>query len=292
MWDRDQLSALAAIADTGTFEAAARRLAISPSAVSQRIRGLERAAGAVLVQRTRPCRPTEAGEPLVRLARQFEALEAEVAGAVHGGDGVTVSVAVNADSMSTWFVAAMAAASATGGLRFTVHVDDENRTAALLREGTVMAAVTTTANPVQGCRSTRLGSLRYRAVAAAGLADAWDDPLVAFASVPRIDYDESDLLPRRLVRPIARVKPDGPAHVVPSSHGYLAAIEAGLGWSAVPESIALSGIARGALVDVAPGHHLDVPLFWQQWRIETAALRTLTAAVTTAATDHLVAAKR
>ena len=46
----DQLATLEAIAETGTFEAAAARLGISPSAASQRIRALESALGRILIQ--------------------------------------------------------------------------------------------------------------------------------------------------------------------------------------------------------------------------------------------------
>ena len=51
-----------AVADTGAFEAAARRLAVSTSAVSQRIRALESALGRVLVRRGSPSTPTPDGE--------------------------------------------------------------------------------------------------------------------------------------------------------------------------------------------------------------------------------------
>ena len=55
-----QLDALVAIADAGSFEAAARALHVTPSAVSQRIRALEAAVGQVLVSRGTPCRPSTA----------------------------------------------------------------------------------------------------------------------------------------------------------------------------------------------------------------------------------------
>ena len=70
----DQLSALAAVVHEGSFDAAAQRLHVTPSAVSQRIKALEQQVGRVLVLRTRPCRPTEDGEVLVRLAGQVELL--------------------------------------------------------------------------------------------------------------------------------------------------------------------------------------------------------------------------
>ncbi|MFC6343623.1 LysR family transcriptional regulator, partial [Nocardioides hankookensis] len=73
-----QLDALVAIADHGTFEAAARHLHVTASAISQRIRALESDVGQVVVRRTTPCTPTRAGEELIRLARQTRLLHDEV----------------------------------------------------------------------------------------------------------------------------------------------------------------------------------------------------------------------
>src|SRR5690349_5479369 len=98
-----QLAALLAIADHGTFEAAARHLHVTPSAVSQRIRALESEVGQVVVRRATPCVPTPAGEVLVRLARQTRLLHDEVRDALaHGHLGtVDLPVVVNADSLAT-----------------------------------------------------------------------------------------------------------------------------------------------------------------------------------------------
>ena len=97
-WDLGQLRALAAAADLGTFDAAARALHVTPSAVSQRIKTLEQTAGAVLLRRDRPVRPTAAGEPLVRLARQLDALTADATRHLTGEAAVPqVSLAVNGE---------------------------------------------------------------------------------------------------------------------------------------------------------------------------------------------------
>ena len=80
-------TALVAIADLGTFEAAARHLHVTPSAISQRIRALEAAAGQVLVRRSTPCEPTAAGERLLAVARQTQLLLAEVADALPPAEG-------------------------------------------------------------------------------------------------------------------------------------------------------------------------------------------------------------
>ena len=52
-----QLAAFAAVLEEGSFEAAARRLCVTPSAVSQRIKALEDRLGQVLLVRQPPCRP-------------------------------------------------------------------------------------------------------------------------------------------------------------------------------------------------------------------------------------------
>src|SRR5687767_1272094 len=105
----EHLATLLAIVDTGTFDAAARRLHVTPSAVSQRVKALEAEVGQVVVVRSTPCRATAAGEVLVRLARQQALLESEALAGLTAaaGERVDLPIAVNADSMSTWFGAVL-----------------------------------------------------------------------------------------------------------------------------------------------------------------------------------------
>src|SRR3954469_12437599 len=117
------VEALVAIADHGTFDAAARELHVTPSAVSQRVRALEREVGRVVVRRGTPCVPTEAGTALVRLGRQTRLLDDEARAALdeHGGR-VEVSVAVNADSLATWFRDVLAEVATLPGLTTRLRV--------------------------------------------------------------------------------------------------------------------------------------------------------------------------
>jgi LysR family transcriptional regulator (chromosome initiation inhibitor) len=61
-----------------------------------------------LVIREKPCTATAAGVPLLRLAAQTALLEAEALAEMGGVEGVAarIALAVNADSMSTWFTGA------------------------------------------------------------------------------------------------------------------------------------------------------------------------------------------
>src|SRR5690606_24515088 len=90
-----------------------------------------------------------------------------------GGTGASVPVpfVVNADSIETLVLPALA--RITPGLCFEIHREDQEHSTNLLRNGTVMAAVTSEAAPVQGCTVTRLGVMRYRPMASAEFARRW-----------------------------------------------------------------------------------------------------------------------
>ncbi len=266
----DQLRALRASVDAGTLDGAARLLGLTPSAVSQRLRALETATGRVLLVRSRPVRVTPSGEAVLRLARQVEALVADTAAELGGGAVPVVPVAVNADSLATWFLPAVAPLA--GEIAFDLHRADESRTADLLRDGTVMAAVTVDATPVAGCRVTPLGVLRYRVLATPAFAQRWFPggweraPVVVF---DRTDDLQDAHLRRRGVDPAAP-----PRHHVPSSADFVDAVRLGMGWGMVPDVQRPPG-----LVDLDPDGAADVTLHWQQWRLRSAALDRVAAVV-------------
>ena len=129
---------------TDALEAAARALHVTPSAISQRLRALEVATGRILLVRTKPVQVTESGRTVLRLARQVDLLTADVASELGGDDSPgnvpTLPIAVNADSMATWVLPALAPLA--GDICFDLYREDQEHTSALLRAGTVMAAVT------------------------------------------------------------------------------------------------------------------------------------------------------
>jgi LysR family transcriptional regulator (chromosome initiation inhibitor) len=236
----------------------------------------------VLVRRTKPCEATEAGQALVRLAGQIALLEREALAAARGvpGDGgrTRISVVVNADSLHTWFLPALAALPPE--LSVELHQDDQDHTAELLRAGTAMAAVTAQHVAVQGCRVERLGAMRYLAVAAPGhFAD--------FASTPMLAFNRKDRVQHRFLEALGKGDLEPPIHYIPAASAFVEAIRLGLGWGMMPERTAREDFAAGRGVDLAPGRHLDVPLYWQYWRMESTVLTALTTAVKAVAAGAL-----
>ncbi|HEX3977711.1 MAG TPA: LysR family transcriptional regulator ArgP [Solirubrobacteraceae bacterium] len=280
--DQGQLEALLAAVTEGTFDAAARTLHVTPSAVSQRIKGLETRVGRVLVTRSKPVVATPSGAVLLRAARQMQALSADVLaqlGDQASGDTVTVPLAVNADSLATWFVQALAGAGP--GLTFDLRRADQTRTAELLRDGTVMAAVTASAQAVSGCTVHRLGQMRYRPRASAGFAGHWFADGVtaqALSAAPVVLFDREDPLQDQYLRRRSRRRISPPRCYVPGSGAFVEAVRRGLGWGMVPD-LQASGEDPAPLVEFDSRGAIDVPLYWQQWRRTSGALERVSAAV-------------
>jgi LysR family transcriptional regulator (chromosome initiation inhibitor) len=289
MFDRAQLHALAAVLRAGSFEGAARALSLTQSAVSQRIRALEERAGAVLVIRGHPCRATAAGTRLARHAEEVALLERAAAAEIGAPAGpATVRIAVNADSLATWVLPALASVE---GLLFDLVIDDQDHSEALLRDGEVTAAITSRAVPVQGCDAMPLGRLRFVATASPAFAARWfsQGPTAeALSRAPALMFNEKDRLQADWAAAAAGRPVPIPVHRLASSHGFVMAARLGLGWCMIPEPLARADLAAGALVALDARRTLDVSLHWQVTRIAKGALEPLTRAVRQAARNVLL----
>jgi len=271
----DLAETLAAIVDEGTLDAAARRLHLTPSAVSQRLKALERQLGRVLLVRAKPARPTEAGRAVIRLARQVALLQHDALVELGAGDEVnariSVPLAVNADSLATWFLGPLARLSRSRPVVFDLHRDDQDFTAGLLESGAVMGAVTSRARPVAGCRAVPLGVMRYEAVATPEFVAEWlpSGPTPeALAMAPVVDFDRRDDLQTEWLIGHGAGSSAPPRHFVPASSDFARAIGVGLGWGLLPRFQSARALDGGDLVRLG-GQPVDVPLHWQQWNLHS-----------------------
>ncbi|MBK3562820.1 LysR family transcriptional regulator ArgP [Streptomyces sp. MBT62] len=290
----DQVRTLLAVVDEGTFDAAATALHVTPSAVSQRVKALEQRTGRVLLLRTKPVRTTESGEVVVRFARQLARLERDARaelGMSGAGEPTRVSIAVNADSLATWFLGALTRVPRDVPVSFELRREDEDHTAALLREGLVMAAVTSSPDAVPGCSVRALGRMRYLPVASPEFREIWlAGPLRdALPEAPVVTFDRLDDFQDTFVWRLRGGQGGASAvrHLVPTSEGFVAAVAAGLGWGMVPEMQAAALLDAGRLVNFAPERPVDVPLYWQQWKLDSPALAAVATAVTETAAEIL-----
>jgi LysR family transcriptional regulator (chromosome initiation inhibitor) len=282
----DLARTLATVVATGSLEAAAEQLHGTPSAVSQRVKALETRLGRVLLVRSKPARPTPSGEAVVRLARQVASLEQDALAELGLGEdaAATVPLAVNADSLATWFLPALAPLAGRG-ITFELHRDDQDHTAALLEAGTVTAAVTSRDHPVSGCRVRTLGVMRYLPVASPGFAARWFPAGVRpdeLARAPLVDFDRKDRIQSDYLVAAGAGGSQPPRHLVPASSDFATAVLLGFGWALVPEPQAAAPLADGRLVGLG-GQPVDVVLYWQAWNLRSPLLLQIEDAVVGAA---------
>ncbi|MEP2783745.1 MAG: LysR family transcriptional regulator ArgP [Pseudoruegeria sp.] len=286
------LLALAAVERAGSFDGAAAALGITPSAVSQRIKHLEERVGAVLIQRGQPCVATDTGRKLCRHAEQVALLERgltkDLGEAMSPDTAAIVRIAVNADSVATWFLDAL---KDQGDLLFDIVIDDQDHSADLLRRGEVVAAISSSSTAVQGCDVTPLGALRYIATANPDYRDRWfrdGVTLSALRKAPAMTYNMQDGLQQQWIRQEIGQGASLPSHYLPSTQAFVLGAYLGIGWGMNPEILVRDHMARGALVGLGKIPHLDIPLYWQCNRLVSGPLRDISKAIRQAAKRGLV----
>lgn len=279
------LETLLAIVEEGSFEVAASVLGISPSAVSQRIKALEASTGRVLVRRANPVGATEAGEILVQAARRMALVQAETDARLSQRLArVPLSVAINSDSLATWFTQVLSDTAQRGDVALRIRIEDEARTLAMLRRGDVLGAVTREHSPVSGCDSTFLGTMRYFAVAAPHIAEGFHSGRFTWETMPLVGYGPNDqvlddaMRERFIDSHVVRAR----VSQIPSSEGYLEAVRVGLGWGLLPQAQAQPLVESKELL-LLDDRQLDIDLYWQRWRLESEVLSDLTRSVINAA---------
>lgn len=298
MLDARQLEALAAVVEQGSFAAAARHLNVTLAAVSLRIKALEEHLGQRLLVRGKTLRATPAGQSLLTHIRQVQSMEQDVLrdlqrGVTGGKDWQTLTVAINADSMASWFLPGVASLLAQHRLLLDITIDDQDHTHDALKSGDVLGCVTALAQAMRGCVAEPLGVMRYRCVATPALREAMlvdgQVSIHRLLQVPAVIFNRKDgLQDAFLAQQFGLKQANYPRHFVPSVDGFEMAIALGLGWGMVPElHFTPTHPTLAALVDVVPETAVDVVLYWQHWTRESLSAQRLTTAVKTTASTRL-----
>lgn len=305
MLDARQLDALAAVIEHGSFGEAAKALSLTLAAVSLRIKSLEGELGQRLLVRGKQVRATPAGQALLGYVRQLRLMESDLLAGLQGGGKAgrlqSLSVAVNADSLSSWFLPGVAPVLQGHGLLLDVVVDDQDHTHDALKSGDVTGCVTTLAQAMRGCVAEPLGVMRYRCMASPALLAQWNEPAAGgkaagpnrlahrLLASPAVIFNRKDALQDTFLAQHFKLKGAlYPRHFVPAVDAFELALELGMGWGMVPDILLAARAHRPPLQEVLPGCAVDVRLYWQHWTREPLAAQRLTQAVRQAAKAQLL----
>ena len=301
MLDARQLEALTAVLEHGGFGAAAQALSLTLAAVSLRIKALEESLGQRLLVRGKHVRATPAGQALLAHVKQVRMMEADLLGGLQGTSSQSgarkaprwqsLSVAVNADSVASWFLPGVAPLLLRHHLLLEILIDDQDHTHDALKSGDVLGCVRPLAEPMRGCVAEPLGVMRYRCVAVPAVVKRCHTEGGAVSAhkllaQPAIIFNRKDALQDAfLAQHFGLQQPNYPRHFVPAIEAFETAIGLGLGWGMVPEQHLAQ---RPDLQELLPGATVDVALYWQHWAREAPSAQRLTQAVKAAARLHLI----
>ncbi len=300
-FDPRQLAAFDATVQTGSLSAAAITLRITLAATSLRIKALEESLGQRLLVRGKVARATPAGQALLTHIKQVRLLEADLQNTLQPASSAAaqayqnISVAVNADSLASWFFPGIQAALQKHKLTLDVTVDDQDHTLEWLKNGDVIGCVTTLPTPLRGCVAEPLGTMRYRCVAAPALQAKLLGKkstlgLHQLVTQPAIGFNRKDDLQDHFLRNCFGVTDLAyPRHYIPAVDAYRQGLLSGQGWGMQADIQAPHDVPSGALVDLFPGQFVDVPLFWHHWQREAPQASKLTLAIKEAAGKLLLA---
>jgi LysR family transcriptional regulator, chromosome initiation inhibitor len=277
MLEYRNLETFATVILEGGFDKAARKLHLTQSAVSQRVRLLEEQHGQILLQRSTPPQPTEAGLPLLYHYRKVKQLEDDLLTATaptRDGTFNTVAIAINADTLATWLYPALAGLLDSHRLVVDLQVDDQDATHQLMQSGHVWGCISTRPDPLQGCSTVRLGGVRYAMFCTTSFRDRWFPAGLNeehLARAPMARYNRKDDLNSRLFE-VLEVTPTltPPTFYVPSTEMYGHFVAEGRCWGVLPEQQSEPLERDGRIVNLCPQHWVEVVLYWHCWNRKSA----------------------
>ncbi|MEH3157254.1 MAG: LysR family transcriptional regulator [Gordonia paraffinivorans] len=276
------LRAIVALADEGTFTAAAAALGVSQPALTRTVQHLERMVGRDLVARTsRSSGLTEAGGEFVAHARRILADLDALTARMRSASGITVGFAW---LLPHWFAGAAGAAESGSGAVAVRRLDDP---LAAVVTGEVDVAISRVAPDPTAGLATRVLATERRVVALCVTSDlvsrpdlTWDD----LAGEPVIVNTASGT-----TRPDSWSHPDPDRTVVRCNNfdEWIELTAAGRGVSAVPELIwsrvAHPGVVFRRIPGVPPSHVLAA---WRPSGGAVAAVEQFVAALASAAAEQ------
>ena len=283
MMDYKFIEAMAMVIREGGFDKAAEALHITQSAVSQRVKLLEEHTGRILITRTTPPAPTQAGRNLLKHFLKVKQLEDDLKRDMENQTDAhysSLTVGINADSLATWFPEAVRPFLLKERVLLDLMVDDQDQTLRMLKDGDAVGCISTGDKPLQGCRIHYLGCMNYHLLAAPVFAKKWFPEGLTYdaaSSAPAVIFNRKDETHHKLLKEaLGKAPPAYPIHYIPSSERFSYFIAMGAGYGMLPVQQSENLVRAGRLKDLAPGYHVPVRLFWHCWNLKSRLLDTLT----------------
>lgn len=276
MLDYQSIAALSAVIETQSFLKASKKLFITQSAISQRIKSLEKFYGEPVLIRVHPYRPTPLGLSLLHQYKRILLLEDSFNEELklHAQSPQRISIAISRDSLETWFVTVMDRLKSILPITLEVIADDQDVTYNYFQNGLVSACASTSSKNLSGCQSEFLGYFDYVLVASPEFKNKYfknerniKDNLI---HAPAIIFDNKDKLHTKYLKHFFNITDVSPQfNIVPSVAGFRQYAMNGYAYALIPEIDIINELKQGKLVQLCPEKKWQMPVYWHYWSIET-----------------------
>lgn len=296
MFDYPHLEVLLAVEREGSLDRAALTKGVTKSAISQTLKLLEERMGAVTLNRN-STETTHLGAKLCRhmehvnlLEQRFLIENAHLLGKIEL-PSVTVKIAIDDDSLSSWFTDVV---KGTHAIHDRVLLDivmaKGDETFREMQDGKISAAISTRDTPLPNFTTYTLGRHIYYATATPEFVSRYfanGVTIDALKQAPSVRYgrqrDHSDQWIERAFDANEIISSD----TVASSHGIANACIDGAAWGMNPSLLVKDYLDRGELVELIPGVTIAQNIYWHVSSIGNETLAPVTRNVRDAAQSHL-----
>jgi len=279
--DYKLLKALDAVVTEQSFERAAQRLFITQSAVSQRIKSLEKLFGEPLLIRSSPLQSSELGRLLLGHYQRVLQLETELNQQLKlkSNQAQLLPLAVNADSLASWLITALQPILQQQNVQLNLFVQDESTTWERMRSGEALACISSKPQAISGSDSHFLGYMEYVCVASPDFIDRFFSQGVnreTLQHAPAISFDQHDDMHLDFLRDHYQLAMGQyPCHTIRSSEAFVDLSLASGAYSFNTEFSVKAHLQSGRLIDILPDKKVRVPLYWHCWQLGGALMQQL-----------------
>lgn len=274
MLDYKGIEALYTVQELQSFEAAAKKLHITQSAISQRIKSLEIYYGEPLLIRTLPYRLTPLGKQLTSYFKRVCLLEEDFEKQLKKTSELcSISIALNRDSLETWFLELIENTEIFKDVLLNVIADDQELTLDYLKNGLVSACLSTSEKEILGGKMHFLGNMNYILVASPSFAKKYfskGSPKECLSHAPMMKFDQHDQLNERYLEKFFGLNgKDLPCHTLPSVKGFKKFALLGYAYGLIPKIDVLEELKKKQLIQLYDDKTWKIPLYWHYWAIES-----------------------
>jgi len=276
MLDYKGLEALYTVQELQSFEEAAKKLHITQSAISQRIKNLEILYGQPLLNRTLPYRATSLGQQLIGHFTRICLLESELEKQLSAVNKPSIAIALNRDSLETWFMDVIKKTDIFNQIALKVIADDQEKTLEYLKTGQVSACLSTSEKEIMGGKVQFLGDMEYVLAGSPEFVNQHfmkANPKECLAKAVALKFDHHDTLHERYMEKFFGLNgKELNYHILPSVLGFKQFVLLGYGYGLIPKIDIVNELKKKQLVKVYD-KTWKIPLYWHYWEVESSLYR-------------------